>query len=266
VIHARPESRLPLRRKTPGVARFVRCCALAVGLVWFLAACSTHSHRSGIDDAMRASSMAEAGLSRLHEGDHVGAEVYFQHALALDPTQSMALLGMGSLQERKGDASAALDWYSTVLANHPEDAFALTNHGDLLCRSGYLRDGLLQLEMAIERSDSRLRTAAQVAAGTCALAFGDYQKAEIWLREALSREPEYPEALLGMAQIALFQDRLLSSRAFISRLRSLGFLPPEAVVLCREVESGLGNHWTDESCGALDESFTAPERIGMTVR
>lgn len=248
------------------LGRLMGCCVLVFGFIGFLTACSTHSHRAGAPDQAHAISMAEAGLLRLQEGDYADAKAYFQQALTLDGMQPLALLGMGSLKEREGEVKAALHWYSTALAQDPENVFALTNHGDLLCRGGDPKDGLAQLERAIERGESRLRTAAQVAAGTCALEYGDYPKAEAWLREALSSEPEYPEALLGMAQIALVQDRLLSSRAFISRLRSLGFMPPEAIRICLEVEVGLGNRSIEEICVTPDDFLTPPERIGMIAR
>lgn len=228
----------------------LRCRLSAMLLMLLLlTACSGSPQRVVESDReSRAGRAADVGLAHLYRGDFHAAEVAFRRALEIDAGQRIALLGLGSLGERAGDPTGALHWYGIAFTAHPQDAYVLTNYGTLMCRIGDPQQGLAHLELALAMADSTLKTAALVSAGLCSLDLEDYHQAELWLRRALDREPSYPDALFAMAKIAWWQGHPLSSRAFLSRMRSLGLMPREATELCIEVETALGNGQQEETC------------------
>ncbi|PKL94987.1 MAG: type IV pilus biogenesis/stability protein PilW, partial [Gammaproteobacteria bacterium HGW-Gammaproteobacteria-8] len=78
-------------------------------------------------------------------------------------------------------------------------------------------------------------------AGSCARRWGEIDRAERYLREALGYDPDFGEALFSMAELSHEQQRLLPARGFLQRLESLGPLSPEALLLAVRIERSLGN-------------------------
>ncbi|CAN5649883.1 thioredoxin [soil metagenome] len=64
---------------------------------------------------------------------------------------------------------------------------------------------------------------------------GDPQAAEVCYRAALERDPNRPEALIGLARVALSQGRVEEARESIAALERRGFLEPEAETLKAEL-------------------------------
>lgn len=245
-----------------------------IGLgVWLMVSgCSGNTPRQGSPDPYAAVTATEIGMQYLLEDQWAAAEESFTRALVLNEQYFLAWLGMGSLRERQGNFAAAKEGYSRAFALAPDNPYVLTNYGDFLCRQEQSSVGVIYLEQAVQKADSLLKTAALASAGICALKEGDVRRAEIWLRQALEREPNYAEALLGMAQVSLYQDRPLSVRAFLSRLQGVGQMTPAAVELCIEAEQRLGNPLPEDLCRAVppvdlsNEQWTAMQKTSRSGR
>lgn len=93
-------------------------------------------------------------------------------------------------------------------------------------------------------------------AGMCMRQKGDLEAAERYLREALQRNPRFPEALLQMASLSLTTDNLMASRAFLQRYFAVSPVSAEALWLGVQVERGLGDERTAREYAArLREDF-----------
>ena len=81
-------------------------------------------------------------------------------------------------------------------------------------------------------------------AGMCMREKGDLEAAEGYLREALERNPRFPEALLQMASLSLTTNNLMGARAFLQRYFAASAVSAESLWLGVQIERGLGDERT----------------------
>jgi protein O-mannosyl-transferase len=77
--------------------------------------------RLSTDPETRADTYSDMGSAYRQIRDYEGAHRSFAAALQIDPTQSMALIGMGLLAQQRGDFSEAIGYYSLVMSREPTD-------------------------------------------------------------------------------------------------------------------------------------------------
>lgn len=75
--------------------------------------------RMTADPMVKADAYSDLGSLYRQGRDYGDAEQNFAAALQLDPKKPIALIGMGLLAEKKGDAASAVDYYSNAMAVEP---------------------------------------------------------------------------------------------------------------------------------------------------
>jgi len=131
-------------------ARFLPAGLAGVTLVLLvLAGCTGVQPKSSTDQRRAAEVNAELGINYLQNNELVQAQRALDRALQFDPNVALAHLGMASLRERQGSEELALKHYREALRLEPDNAYAQTNLGDILCRQGEIRDGQALLGKAI---------------------------------------------------------------------------------------------------------------------
>ena len=115
------------------------------------------------------------------------------------------------------------------------------NYGGFLCRQGERAEGIKHFEKAARNAYFRTPETALTNAGVCARGIPDLDESERFFREALARNPAFPEALLQMADLKMEQGEALSARAFLQRYESVGPASPASLRLGQDVERALGN-------------------------
>ena len=78
-------------------------------------------------------------------------------------------------------------------------------------------------------------------AGSCALAAGDLDKAENFLRQSLGYDDTLVSALLPMAEVSYKQQSYLRARAFLQRFEAVSPVTKESLSLGYAIESKLGD-------------------------
>jgi type IV pilus assembly protein PilF len=218
---------------------------VAVGL---LGGCAGLGPQASMDQRRAAEVNAQLGISYLHQNDLEQAQRALDRALQFDPRLAMAHLGMASLRERQGMTESAVRHYREALALEPDNPYVQTNLGDMLCRQEQFQEGQALLAKAIANPSYSAREVALLSAGICDIRMGRMERAEERMREALRLNPRYPDALYEMALLTYVDGRPFQTRAFLSRLTSLGVVTPQSLLLCYRAETHLGNHVDARSC------------------
>ncbi|MFO8003633.1 type IV pilus biogenesis/stability protein PilW [Thioalkalivibrio sp.] len=237
---------------------------LAVGL---LGGCAGLEPQASVDQRRAAEVNAELGISYLRQDDLAQAQRALDRALQFDPRLAMAHLGMASLRELQGMTDEAMRHYREALALEPDNPYVQTNLGDLLCRQEQFQEGQELLTEAIADPSYSARDVALLKAGLCDVRMGRMERAEERIREALRLNPRYADALYEMALLTYAEGRPFQTRAFLSRLTSLGVVTPQSLLLCYRAETQLGNPVEARSCAEqLRQRFPDSEAAAELLR
>jgi type IV pilus assembly protein PilF len=185
----------------------------------------------------------QLGVSYLRQGDLRQAQSKLEKAIEQNPGLATAHSALALVYERLGDLAGAEKHYRRAASLGPEDPDNLNALAIFLCSQRQKPEeamGYFQRALAIPLTRKDYNRAMMFAnAGICAKR-NDLARAEEYLRQALSLDPGYDEALLQLADVAYSRGNYLQSRAFIERY--LGAAPASASILWLgyRVEHALG--------------------------
>ena len=184
------------------------------------------------------------GVGYLEQGKLQIALEKLELAVHQDPKHAPAHLALGIIYQSIGRNDTALYHMKTAVALAPEDGSAHNNYAVLLCRVGRFPEADREFLKALEDPFYQTPEVVLANAGSCARRWGESERAERYLREALTYDPAFGEALFSMSELSFDQGRLLPARGFLQRLESQGELTPEALLLAVRIERALGNEAT----------------------
>ena len=193
------------------------------------------------DDVAAAQYNAQLGASYLDRGDLSQARSKLESALGQDDTNALAHVTYARLQQRIGDEDRARVHFERAIELAPDEAEHHNAYGAFLCAAGDVEAA--QREFAIAASDPFYDTPefALDNAGICMLDAGDLERAEIYLRAALRRNPRFPGAWLHMADYFLRTERLTLAGAYFQRYEALGERTPESLLLGHRIARDAGD-------------------------
>ncbi len=227
--------------------RFVAC-----SLVFFLSACASSGpelpEQKPIDKHKLSQIYTQMGAAYLSEGQPLIAVKELKKAIKLDPDNAEAHGSIAVLYEQLEMFDKAQKHYLKALDLSPDDPRIVNNYGRFLCERGEKEEGL---ELLTRAANDRLyanRWIPMANAGECALAAGELEEAEKWLRQALELNPDSPNALAAMARVKAQQGQFLSARAFLQRYESKVKEPDQEMLrLGYQIETALGDSQAAES-------------------
>lgn len=184
------------------------------------------------------------GVGYLEQGKLQIALEKLELAVRQDPKHAPAHLALGIINQSIGRNDKAIDHMKTAVALAPGDGSAHNNYGVLLCRVGRFAEADRQFLAALEDPFYQTPEVILANAGSCARRWGETERAERYLREALEFDPDFGEALFSMSELSFEAGRMLPARGFLQRLESQGELTPEALLLGVRIERALGNPTT----------------------
>ena len=200
------------------------------------------------------------GAAYLREGRLTLALERLDRALAHDPRLAEAHSAIATVYDRLGDIDGARDHHRRAIRLAPDDPAAANSYGVFLCRHERWSDAEPMFLRAAGSPRYRTPEVALTNAGICARGAGDGATAERYLRDALARNPAYPDGLFNMAELAFANNELDEARGFLGRHFDAAPDSPQAAWLCFRVETGLGNSGNALRCASmLREQF--PESV-----
>lgn len=209
-----------------------------------LAACANQQPRfSGkpADSQRAAKANADLGIEYMRQGDYPRALAKLRKALEQDRTLVDAHSGIALLYQQLQEYGEAETHFKKALSLAKDDPNIENNYAVFLCSRGRHQEALGYFQKVADNPIYPQPEAAYTNAGVCARRIPDAEQAEAYFRKALSRNPEFSEALAQMAFISYEREDYLRARAFIQRYESVAPESPQMLLLAMRTERQLGN-------------------------
>jgi tetratricopeptide (TPR) repeat protein len=155
-------------------------------------------HGAGSAMSPAAASAYAAGMQAFEKADLKGAVAAFSRALTLDRDAYPAHVGLGIVQERRGELAKALDSYGAALAIEPDYGPAIAAKVRLLIGMGRAADAESFARAAAARYPDSAPVLGALAEVTSAR--GDSNTAQQLAQKALKKDPDYRPAMVTLAR------------------------------------------------------------------
>ena len=214
--------------------------------VAFIAACSSSPKKSEDDNRKAAETNTALGRQYMERGQYEISLERLKRAVAFDKTYAPAHTMLGVLYETIGELEDAEKEYQLAVRYDPKGGDVNNNYGAFLCSVGKRENVDQYFLTAIKDPFYNTPQIALSNAGSCALARGDLDKAESFLRQSLDYDDKNGAALLPMAEVSYRQGSYLRARAFLQRYEAVGPSTEESLLLGFRTESELGDQKSAE--------------------
>lgn len=202
------------------------------------------------------------GVAYYREGRLELALERLESSLRQNPRLADAHSTIALVYDQLGETDEAENHYRRATQLEPDNPAAANSYAVFLCRNERWNDAERQFMRAARNPRYPTPEAAFTNAGICARDSGDGASAEGYFREALARNPNYPDALFNMTELSFENENFLQARAFTQRYLDSAPDIPQMFWLCFQVETQLGNETDAQSCATqLREQF--PESAEM---
>lgn len=183
----------------------------------------------------------QLGADYARQGQFEIAEDKLRKAVEQDSSYAPAHTALAYVLSQRGQMAEAEREYRRALALDAGDPGTHNNFGVLLCGLGKTAEADREFMLALRDRTYPTPEAAWTNAGVCARKAGDADRAEENFRQALKLNPEFPDALLGVAALAFNRGEWLRVRAFTQRYERVAKAPPELLLMAAGTERALGD-------------------------
>lgn len=212
----------------------------------FLAACVSTDDKSEQDARKAAETNTALGRNYMDRGQYEIALEKLKRAIAHDKTYAPAHTLLGILYETIGETEEAGREYRKAVEYAPKNGEVNNNYGAYLCATGKRDAAEKYFLVAVDDPFYPTPAIALSNAGSCALARGDLDKAETFLRQSLDYDNKLGSSLLPMAEVSYLQGSYLKARAFLQRYEAVSEMDEESLYLGYRIESELGDEKSAE--------------------
>nr|VFK57229.1 MAG: type IV pilus assembly protein PilF [Candidatus Kentron sp. TUN]VFK60556.1 MAG: type IV pilus assembly protein PilF [Candidatus Kentron sp. TUN]VFK65245.1 MAG: type IV pilus assembly protein PilF [Candidatus Kentron sp. TUN] len=183
----------------------------------------------------------QLAVADMEKGNYKLAQERLDRALRIKPGYPDTHNALGFLYRKLNQPKKAEWYYRRAISLDPYYSVAYNNLGVLLCITGRQADADGYFLKAIANPGYREPEVAMSNAGDCAYSIGDLQKAETYLRRALSFNMKLPAPLLTMAQLYFSKGRGLLAREYLKHYLNVGTHSSRSLWLGIQIERLLDN-------------------------
>jgi type IV pilus assembly protein PilF len=162
-----------------------------------------------------------------------------EKALLQNPRDTTVQLAAGLVYERLLDKKRAAKHFRLALSADADSPEAQNALGAFFCRNGQHAKGEAMFLKAAGNPIYRTPEVAYTNAGVCARSAGRLERAEQYLRRALTLSSGYPEAYLQLAGVLHERGNDLQARAFVERYLASAPASPDALLLGYQIENAM---------------------------
>jgi type IV pilus assembly protein PilF len=210
---------------------------------------------------------AQLAVAYLKQNDVAAAREKIDKALQQNPRDADVQTAAGLVFERVNEVDKADRAYADAMHLEPHNPDRVNNYAVFLCRRGHAAQGQKLFEQAAHNSAYATPEVAYTNAGVCARGAGNLAVAEEHFRKALAVRPNYPDALLQMADLSFARGEGLKARAFLQRQFNVAPETPDALLLAVKVERSLGDaRAADEFAARLQAAFPESDQARQLRR
>lgn len=232
-----------------------------------LASCTSAEPKKSEEDLRKAAETNTAlGRQYMELGQNEVAQEKLKRAVAFDETYAPAHTMLAVLYESLGVMDEAENEYRLAVKFDPKGGDVNNNLGAFLCATGKSVEADRYFVTAIEDPFYQTPEIALSNAGDCALARGDLDKAESYLRQSLEHDDKLGSSLLSMAEVSYLQKSYLRARAFLQRYEAVATPIEESLVLGYRIETQLGDQQSaDRYRKQLQQDYPGTTKAGVNT-
>jgi len=217
------------------------------------------------DSAEAARLNMDLGIKYFELGNMDQAMLKLRRSIEEEPRNPDAHRVLGLVYENLGDLKGAEKEYRLAVRQAPEDPDVLNQLAIFSCRHGDAKEGLKYYDRALKIPLNPARYAIATNAGICAKDI-DLERAENYLRQALTSNPQFAEALYQMGDVAYRRGNYLQARAFVERRLAAGSALSDVLWLGYQTEVAMQDQAAADSFAArLQNEFPASVEARMLL-
>jgi len=238
-------------------ARFAALAAAAL-----LLATAAQSQEEGPDPILEAGKInARLAMEYLKREQLQVAREKIDKALLQNPKDVNVQLSAGLVFERLNDKRRAEKHYRQALKSDPDSPAVQNALGAFMCRNQEHAKGEAMFLKAARNQLYQTPVVAYTNAGVCARSAGNLERAEQYLRQALSVQANYPETFAQLAGVLHDRGNYLQARAFIERFLAVAPVTADVLLLGHKNEMALNDASAAEVFSArLRKEFPGSEQ------
>lgn len=225
--------------------RFMFLICLAAPCISLQSGCVPNNRPSiGASEDLEEAATANLnlGVGYLRQGKWGLAREKLEKSVSQNPRVATAHDALALVYENLGEFDRAEEHYSRALKLEPNNAAAQNSYGVFLCRRlKRAQDAQKYFRAAADNPRYPTPEAALTNAGVCMLEVPELAAAERYFREALERNPRYPQALFQMTELSFANGEYLQARAFLARSEAVTAPAPSLLWLGIQIEEQLGD-------------------------
>ena len=222
------------------MTRMLAICLLLPALLTGCATARVSAEKEKLTAAARANT--QLGVEYLRKGEYETSLEKLKKALDYDPNYSDAHDVIAVLYESVGKYDLAEEHFKRGLKLNPDNAGGHNNYGRFLCKMKRYKDAEQEFLVAANNAFYVSPELPLVNAGLCLETLPDMQKAEMYYRQALEKDPAFGPALLQMARLSLDSENYLSARGYLQRYQHSTQHTAESLWLGVRVEQQAKDH------------------------
>jgi type IV pilus assembly protein PilF len=164
-----------------------------------------------------------------------------KQAIETDRNSARAHYILAIVYQRLGKTEQAQSGFAEAVKRAPNNPDYRNAWGAVLCAQGRYDAGLAEIKKALDDPLYQGSEVALMNAADCSLSAGRRGDFERYLKQAITRNPTYPPALLELAKLASSRGDYQEARIWMTRYSRAGQTTPEALLLAARIERQLGN-------------------------
>lgn len=198
----------------------------------------------------------QLGIGYMRQGRYEDALEKLNKAVHAKPDYADVHSALALVYEHMQEYDKADHHYYRALHLDPENGAHFNNYGAFLCRRGKFKKADTYFVKAINMPRYKTPELALENAGACAKQIPDREKAEEYLRKALSINPKLPLALSEMADLMYQKKNYMSTRAYLQRFGEVSKkYTPRSLWLGIQTERMLGDDQAEARYAKLLQSY-----------
>jgi type IV pilus assembly protein PilF len=214
-----------------------RAAAFMLALLFAAAAAPQSESQDPLREAGKIN--ARLAMEYLKRGQLESAQQKIEKALAQNSADTNVQLAAGLVYERLHEMKRAEKHFRQALRADSESPEALNALGAFFCRNKQHAKGEEMFLKAARNQLYRTPVVAYTNAGVCARSAGNLERAEQYLRQALTSQSEYPETYAQLAGVLHERGNNLQARAFVERYLAVAPATPDMLLLGHKIEVAL---------------------------
>jgi len=221
---------------------FLKFSVILLPVVIFLNACAITPENQGESrDTKIAETNLHLGMGYMEQGKLNDALEKLLKAEDAQPGNAEVHSALALVYDQLQEYDKADHHYRRAINLNSEEGGNYNNYGAFLCRRGKYQQADKYFNKAIGTLHYKTPERALENAGVCAAKIPDLEKAEEYLRKALSMNDKLPLALAEMADLMFKKQNYLSTRAYLQRFGEVSKPTAQSLWLGIRTERKLGD-------------------------